>query len=116
MTKSDYETLMKTGHMPYSKETFISTLQSYSAGYNGVLVEFTVENGTLGKLRSIGAIQPRSRILKSMFPELPTLETVTNWRNNYAYFKFENDTLNIGLGRGKASDIFNECIRFFEGK
>lgn len=116
MTKSDYEILMKTGHLPYSDETFISTQQSYSAGYKGVLVEFTAENGTLEKLRGIGAIQPRSRILRDMFPELPTLDTVTNWRNNNAYFKFENDTLNIGLGRGKALDIFNESIRFIEGK
>lgn len=33
-----------------------------------------------------------------------------NWTANNAYFKEENDQINIGLGKGKALDTVNDNI------
>lgn len=116
MNQSDYDTLVKTGKMPYTKETFTSTELSYSKEYRGVLVEFTLKNGTIAQLEGIGAIQTNSPDLRALYLQMPETKNVNNWRNNNAYFKLEDGVLNIGLGRGKALSIFNENTRFFEVK
>ena len=54
MSQSDYGALVKTGKMRYNKETFTSTKQSYSAGYDGVLLEFKLKAGTISSLEDIG--------------------------------------------------------------
>ena len=47
---------------------------------------------------------------------MPEIKDVKNWRNNNSFFKIEENVLNIGLGRGKALDIFNDNIIHFEVK
>ncbi len=36
------------------------------------------------------------------------------WTEDYAFFNAEGDQINIGLGKGKALEIFNSNISIFE--
>lgn len=36
------------------------------------------------------------------------------WKETSAFFKAEGEQINIGLGKGKALDIFNQGIQRFE--
>jgi hypothetical protein len=117
MSKSDYEALAKTGNLRYTKETFTSTSQAYAAQYDGVLVEFKLKKGTMNSLEGIGARETNNPFLRNLYPDMPEIKNVSNWRANNAYFKREGGVLNVGLGqKGKALDIFNNNIIHFEVK
>jgi RHS repeat-associated protein len=117
MSKSDYEALAKTGNLRYTRETFTSTSQAYAAQYDGVLVEFKLKQGTMNSLEGIGARETNNPFLRNLYPDMPEIKNVSNWRANNAYFKREGGVLNIGLGqKGKALDTFNNNIIHFEVK
>ena len=111
MSKSDFEDFLKTGRLPATSETFISPTRKFSEGYQGVLVKFQVASGTTDTLRGIGV---RSHGAKSaaLLSDLPQVKS--GWGKNKALFKPEGDQINIGLGKGKALDVFNDSIKGFE--
>ena len=65
-------------------------------------MEIKVGAGTTEKLAEIGV---RNAAAEHPFPSMPLVGK--GWMENNAYFKMENDVLNIGLGNGEALDIFN---------
>lgn len=107
MSKADYDTFVKTGKMPATSETFLSPTQSFSEGYNGVTVEFKVNSGTTNSLEAIG-VRDTGNLTKKVYSDMPTVQK--GWASNNAYFKTEDNQINIGLGNGKALDIFNDNI------
>ena len=107
MSQDDYLYLQETGRIPATGETFISTAQSYSSGYNGVLVEFQVVGGTTSALQSIG-VRDGSIEAAARYGYMPYVSS--GWGDTNAYFKYEIDMFNIGLGRGTALDMFNDSI------
>ncbi|MDE9483989.1 hypothetical protein [Xenorhabdus bovienii] len=52
------------------------------------------------------------RLTRKEFPDMPPISK--GWKENHAYFKAEREQINIGLGKGKALDIFNDNIVKFE--
>ncbi|WP_167290011.1 hypothetical protein [Kosakonia radicincitans] len=46
------------------------------------------------------------------YPDMP--EVGKRWKENNAFFKSEDDQINIGPGKGKALDIFNIWHSEFE--
>ena len=46
------------------------------------------------------------------YPEMPSL--MKEWKSTNAFFKQERGQINIGLGNGKALDIFNSNIQAFK--
>jgi RHS repeat-associated protein len=111
MSEPDYKTLQSTGRVPATAETFVSPSRSFSEGYDGVLVKFKVRPGTTDALAGIG-LRDSSRAARGRFGALPMV--AKGWTRGRAYFKGEGDDLvNIGLGRGKALDTFNDAITGF---
>jgi hypothetical protein len=111
MSRADYETLVRTGRIPATSETFISPTRSFSEAYEGVLVEFKVNPGTTDALRSIG-VTDHSALVRQQLGELPQVSK--GWTANNAFLKGEGTQVNIGLGRGKALEIFNQNISGYE--
>ena len=83
--KADYDYLRMTGELPATNETFISPTYSFSSDYDGITVEFELKKETTNSLLEIGV-------------------------GNNAFFKGEGTQTNIGLGKGKALEIFNSNI------
>jgi hypothetical protein len=108
MSKADYDTFVKTGKVPATSETFTSPTKAFSQGYDGVLVEFNVKPGTTNALKSVG-VRDSSAVVKAQHGDLPKVSS--GWNANGAYFKGEKGQVNIGLGKGKALDIFNSNIQ-----
>lgn len=68
--------------------------------------------GTTDALKAIG-VRDNSKITRA-FSDMPFVSTIKDgWKNSYAYFKGERGQLNIGLGTGKALDVFNARIDGF---
>ena len=111
MSEADYNSLLKTGEIPATNETFISPTQSFSEEYNGITVEFKVKAGTTNELANIG-VRDSSRIVEDVYGNMPLVSK--GWTANNAYFKGENGQINIGLGKGTALDIFNNNIAGYE--
>jgi len=92
----------------------ISPTRSFSEGYDGTLVEFTVNPGTRQQLADIG-VRDNSPIVREEFPDMPPVSK--GWKENSAFFKgeggTENPQINIGLGDGRALNTFNENIQGF---
>ena len=107
MSLENYENFKKTGKIPPTGETTISPTQAFSEGYDGVLIKFKVKKGTTEKLMDIG-VRDESSTLADEFSNMP--KSTNGWGKNHAQFKKEKEQLNIGLGKGKALDIFNENI------
>ena len=107
MSLKNYESFKKTGKIPATGETTISPTQGFSEGYDGVLVKFKVKKGTTDKLIDIG-VRDGSPILADKFPNMS--KSTNKWGKNHARFKKEGGQLNIGLGKEKALNIFNENI------
>ncbi|WP_173138072.1 RHS repeat-associated core domain-containing protein [Paenibacillus tritici] len=107
MSKADYNTLVQTGKMPATSETFISPTRSFSEGYDGVTIEFKVNAGTTKSLEKIG-VRDASDLTKNVYNNMPTVSK--GWTSINAYFKGEGDQINIGLGKGNALDTFNSNI------
>ncbi len=53
-------------------------------------------------------VRDESSTLADEFSNMP--KSTNGWGKNHAQFKKEKEQLNIGLGKGKALDIFNENI------
>ena len=110
MSSQDYTTMVQTGKVPATSETFISPTAAYSSKYEGVLVQINTKPGTFEQLKSIGvrdATHPLTEWLN-----LPTVST--GWRSTNAFFKQEAGQVNIGLGNGKALETFNNNILSFK--
>ena len=107
MSESDYESLVKNGKISATGETFISPTESYSKKFNGIRVEFEVKSGTTNSLEGIG-VKANTPFTNRKYYNMPNVEG--GWNNNNAYFKYEDLQVNIGLGKGKALDIFNNNI------
>jgi hypothetical protein len=111
MSIEDYQAFLRTQKLQPTTETFISPTQSFSEGYQGVLVKFDVAPGTTANLRSIG-VRAHGARPASMFPEMP--QARRGWGARNALFKVEGKQTNIGLGTGRALDLFNDSIRGYE--
>ncbi len=107
MSQAHYEQLLKTGKLPATAETFISPTRAFAADYDGVLVQFRLRGGVQDALRSVGG-RDTSVLARELFPNMPVIES--GWTRSGAFFKAEGTQINIGLGRGKALDIFNDHI------
>jgi hypothetical protein len=121
MSNADFELLKNTGKIPYTSETFTSPTLEYikAVGYgnDGVIVKIQTKQGTLNKLIEIGMRNDSSDKMMEHFSKMPFVEK--GWLENNALFKTEGakyqlEQINIGLGKGKALDIFNENLLYFE--
>ena len=121
MTKTDLETLKSTGKLTASSETFTSPTLTYikNTGYNGTIVKFQMKTGTIEKLKKIGTVKKSDsgRELMKDFGDL--LINKKGWIQESTLFKIEGTKLgtsqvNIGLGKGKGVEIFNENIINFQ--
>lgn len=111
MSLENYDYLRMTGELPATRETFISPTQSFSSNYNGITVQFDVKKGTTNSLLEIGVSNNSRQAIKD-FGILPQVSS--GWNINNAYFKGEGLQTNIGLGKGKALEIFNSNIISFK--
>ena len=53
-----------------------------------------------------------ANLTKGTYPDMPNVGK--GWKDNNAFFKSEGDQINIGLGKGKALEVFNGGIYKFE--
>ncbi|MCL1792146.1 MAG: hypothetical protein FWG40_12550 [Peptococcaceae bacterium] len=112
MSETDYQSLLKTGKLPSTSETFISPSRAYASQYDGILVRFNVKSGTTSSLKSIG-VRDTSNLTTRVYGNMPVVRS--GWTKTNAFFKGEGqDLINIGLGRGNALDIFNRNISGFQ--
>ncbi|WFE24849.1 ricin-type beta-trefoil lectin domain protein [Solwaraspora sp. WMMD791] len=112
MSQEHFDILDSGGGISATRETFISPTQAFSEAYEGVLVRFTVEEGTTAALESIG-VRNNSAVTARRYPGMPLV--MRGWRNKFAFFKGEGaGHINIGLGGGTALKIFNKAITNFE--
>lgn len=106
MSQANYDTLLATGKIPATSETFVSPSLQYASEYSGVTVQFNVQAGTADALKVIGV---RNAGLNSgAYGNLPLVQR--GWGSSNAFFKLEGNVVNIGLGRGSALDTFNNNI------
>ena len=114
MSMREYSKLVRTGAIQASEtgETMIAQSLTYAAKYRNVLVQFKAQSGTLQKLEAIG-VRDASK-LTSKFLNMESVNGV-RWMATRAYFKSEakGTALGIGLGNGRALEIFNEGILGF---
>lgn len=61
---------------------------------------------TVTNLEAIGVRIDEPRIVGAGYGDLPLVETVSNWKETNALFKYEKGYVNIGLGNGTALDIW----------
>ncbi|MEN3753042.1 hypothetical protein [Mangrovibacter yixingensis] len=104
MSHEDYAHLLKTGKLRAASETFISPRKAFSESYEGVLVKFNLKKDAFNELKSIG-VKDTSELTGVTYPDMPGVSK--GWKDNNAFFKAEGEQINVGLGRGKALDIFN---------
>ncbi len=110
MSAADYSQLQATGQLPASGtgETMISPTQFFSESYSGVLVRFTLKEGTTDAIANVG-VSDGSRLVKAAYPDMPPV--YRGWMSDAAYFKTEGGAapqINIGLGKGPGLDAFND--------
>lgn len=114
MNQSDYDYLRMTDEVPPTGETFISPTKSFTEDYDGVLVRFEMKQGTTSLLEGIGVSNgDRAILAKTVYPNMPHVSGV-KWTKNFAFFKAEGSQINIGLGKGKALELFNRNILKYE--
>ncbi|MGJ6966502.1 hypothetical protein ACSDR0_31780 [Streptosporangium sp. G11] len=112
MKDAHYKTLETTDRMPPSnKETFISPTLEYVQSYEGIIVEFALEKGTTSALAAIG-VRDESPLVKATYPDMRPI--FSGWKKSRAFFKEEDGQINIGLGNGRALEIFNDGIVSFD--
>ena len=126
ISEADYQTLLSTGKLPATSETFTSSSLQYiiekGYGSNGKIVKFYTESGTLDALKNIGVRDNANRTL-GYFPDMPPVSS--GWTSSKAYFKTEGDDLfqqglipnpvvNIGLGSGTGLTTFNNGVKAIE--
>ena len=115
ITQDDYNRLLSTGRMPPSstlrRETSTSPFQAFSEDYDGVLVKWYVNLGTIDDLRVIGRTDG-STLVASQFGDMP--QAVSGWPDDFVRFKKEGTQVNIQLGVGPGLDTFNDNLIAFE--
>ncbi len=111
MSREHFAEFIETGRMPATTETFTSPTRAFSEGYDGILVRFQLEPGTIARLRRIGVRSHGRRSAREM-PDLP--EVRRGWTRRHVLFKIEGSNVNIGLGRGPGLEMFNNGIAGFE--
>jgi hypothetical protein len=111
MSVEHYDDFLRTGRIPSTTETFISPTKSFSESYSGVLVKLQTKSGTYDKLMAVG-YRAHGTKAASLFPDLSPVKR--GWGRRGAQFKPEGTQVNIGLGKGKALDVFNDNIVGFE--
>ena len=111
MSQADYDYLRMTGELPATNETFISPTYSFSSDYDGITVEFELRKGTTNSLLDIGVGNNADQAIRD-YGVLPQVSK--GWTENNAFFKGEGTQTNIGLGKGKALEIFNSNIINFK--
>jgi hypothetical protein len=111
ISESDYDQLLSSGRMPATTETSTSPLQAFSEDYDGVLVKYYVNLGTIDDLKVIGRTDG-SGLVASQFGDMP--QAVSGWINDFVRFKKEGTQVNIQLGRGPGVDVFNDNLIAFE--
>ncbi|RFM25562.1 hypothetical protein DXN05_24465 [Deminuibacter soli] len=112
LSGADYQSFLKTGEIPATSETFVSPTRSFAESYakreGSVLLEINVKEGTLQELKSIGVRDPHHVLTRRLkLPNIPK----EGWKGSNAFFKQEGAQINIGLGNGKALEIFNKNIQ-----
>ena len=114
MSQADYDYLRMTGELPSTGETMISPTQAFSSNYDGVMVRFELNKGTTSALENIGLSNgDRAILARTVYPDMPYVSGI-KWTEGYAFFKAEGNQINIGLGKGKALEIFNSNIKSYE--
>lgn len=111
MSQSHANELAATGRLPATGETFISPTQAFAEGFEGVLVRFELRAGTTARLAEVG-VRDASAAAAAAHPEMAVVDS--GWTAANAFFKGESGQVNIGLGRGRALDIFNESMVTYE--
>ena len=95
-----------------TRETFVSPTRGFSESYEGVLVRLTARGGTTAALENIG-VRNVSAATAARYPNMPLV--ARGWGSTSALFKGEGrNHVNIGLGGGRALDMFNDAIVGFE--
>ena len=110
MALEHYDELLLTGKIPASTETFISPSLAYAQKFSGVNVQLTVNASTIDSLLDIGV--RNAAVGGEIYGSLPLVQS--GWTSSNAFFKYENNVINIGLGNGKALDIFNHNLIDFK--
>ena len=110
MSEAHVENLKQNGVLLPTTETSVSPLLSYSSKYDGTTVKLITKPGTSKKLQDIGiaANEPASKVL----PNLSTKKGA--WMKEHSRFKVEKGQMTTQLGQGKAIDIFNENLVYFD--
>lgn len=110
MSEEQFQYLERTGQLPPTTETSISPVLSYSSGYNGVTVKFTMAPETSEQLQKIGiAANPPAAA------QLPDLSTqIGPWMQTNVRFKVEGGQMTTQLGQGPGINIFNQNMIQFE--
>jgi hypothetical protein len=106
MSQANYDTLMATGKLPATGETFISPSLQYAQQYNGVTVQFGVQAGTTDSLLGMGV--RNAGLNGGAYGNLPLVQS--GWGSSSAFFKLEGNVVNVGLGNGSALGTFNNNI------
>ncbi|MBD78742.1 MAG: hypothetical protein CL840_07470 [Crocinitomicaceae bacterium] len=109
MSDEAAEIFIKTGKMPAGTETFISSSKAFASGYEGTIFRINLKPSTISQLEGIGV---RNAASGHPMSQLPLVSK--GWKSTNAFFKVEGTQLNIGLGNGKALDIFNSGIKSFK--
>jgi RHS repeat-associated protein len=119
MEKKHFEKLQRTGIMPAGKgETMISPTLEFASKYtgkgaikDGVVVEIKIRAETIPQLEKIGVSDGAPKTVEN-YPDMKKVNGP--WKASSAFFKQESfmgrPQINIGLGNGKALDIFNRGI------
>lgn len=103
-----------TGRLRSTGETFISPTKSFTSNYDGILVEFEMNRGTSALYRKYwGNKWCRAILAKTVYPNMPYVSGI-KWTRKNAFFKAEGSQIDIGLGKGKALEIFNNNIFNFK--
>ncbi len=110
MSQAHYDTLLATGKLQATSETFISTSLQYARNYRGVTVQLSVRAGTTDSLMGMGV--RNAGLNGGAYGNLPLVQS--GWGSSSAFFKLEGDLVNIGLGRGSALDTFNSSMTNFK--
>jgi len=106
VSQANYDSLLATGKLPATSETFISPSLEYASKYNGVTVQFGVQAGTTDSLLGMGV--RNAGLNGGAYGNLPLVQS--GWGSSSAFFKLEGNVVNVGLGRGSALNTFNNNI------
>jgi len=84
-----------------------------------------MKSGTLDELKNMGIRNDATPRITNYYPDMPRLSSTDDWTVNNTIFKTEGKKyvdlgklkdiqVNIGLGKGKALNTFNERILNFQ--